>query len=216
VGHAAVEVGGVAEGEAGPFEALLRPLRPGLDRHAEFAQHVRTPAPARHRPVPVLDDRHPGGGRDEGGGGADVERPALVPAGPAGVQDRPADRDEADHLLAQHEGGGGDLGGRFALHAQGGEEGGGPGVVHPPGDEVADGLGHAAGRHVAAGEQGREHLGEPRRGRQLQGETPCGEGHRGAAAAARRLRYRKCDGRDEFSLSLCTDADYTFIHSGRV
>ena len=97
----------------------------------------------------MLDDRHAGRAGDKGRGRADVEGAAVVAAGAAGVQDRPGNRYEPDHLLAEHQRRGGDLLGRLALHAQGREEGGAAGLIDSPRDQIANGLGDAAGREVA-------------------------------------------------------------------
>ena len=141
--------------------ALLRPLRPRLDRHPEFAQHVRTAGLARYRPVAVLHHRHAGATDDERGGGADVEGAAVVAAGAARVEYGPGDRHEPDHLFAQNQGRRGDFVGGFALHAKSGEKCRGTGFVHAAGNEIAHRFRHPRRRQILPGEEGRERLGKP-------------------------------------------------------
>ena len=138
-----------AERVADAVEALLGPFGAGLEGNTQFAEHIGAARFARNRPVAVLDDRHAGRAGDKSGGRADVEGAAVVAAGAAGVQDRPGNRYEADHLFAEHLGRGGDLLRRFAFHAQGREEGGAAGLIDSPRDQIANGLGDAAGREVA-------------------------------------------------------------------
>ena len=61
------------------------------------------------RPVPVLGDTGAGGGRDERGGGRDVERAGAVAAGPGGVDEVVALRAYGEHVLAHRLGAAGDL-----------------------------------------------------------------------------------------------------------
>src|SRR5439155_12989976 len=107
-------------------------------------------------------DRDAGGGDDEGGGGADVERRAAVAAGAAGVQRVPAGF-QRHHVLAQHGGGGGQLGRGFALHAQGDEQGGHLGLAAAAVDEALDDLAHALVVEVAPLDQGGEGFDEVHR-----------------------------------------------------
>ena len=168
VGHAAMEVRGEAEREADAVEALLRPLGSGLDVRTEFAEYVGTSRSAGDGAVAVLHHGNAGPRGHECGGGADVERAALVAAGAARIEDRSVDRHEVEHLLAEHVCRSGDFTRGFALHAKCGEERASAHLVHATGHEVANRLGHAAAGNVLPGEQEREQLGEPRWGRKLQ------------------------------------------------
>ena len=58
-----------------------------VDRHAQCFQHVGAAYRSGHRAVAVFGDRQPCSGRDECGGGGDIERAPQVAARAAGVDD---------------------------------------------------------------------------------------------------------------------------------
>ena len=70
-----------------------------VDPDAEGVEDVGRAGARRDRPVAVLGDRDPGGGDDERRGRRDVERAALVAAGPDDV-DRPVGRGHVEDPLA--------------------------------------------------------------------------------------------------------------------
>lgn len=100
----------------------------------------------------MLDHADAGGGHDQGGGGADVERAAAVAPGAAGVEHL---ADVVDGLATPpHDGGGGgQLLGRLALGGQGDEDGGHLDLAAGAGQERLHDRGHLPAAQVAALEQ---------------------------------------------------------------
>jgi hypothetical protein len=91
------------EADAGVVEAALERLGRGVELHADLLEHVGAAGLARGRAVPVLDDLDAARGGDEGRGGRDVERPADVAAGAAGIEDDLGVRVAPDgHRLLPH------------------------------------------------------------------------------------------------------------------
>ena len=117
VAHRRMEVRGEQEGEAELAKGLARRRRVVVDPDAERVEHVRRSRPRRHRPIAVLGDRHARRGRDERGGGRDVERAAAVAAGPDDV-DRALGCLDPDDALAHGRREPGQLVGGLAAHPE--------------------------------------------------------------------------------------------------
>ncbi len=161
VAQGGMEVRREAEGEVAAFEAAAGEAGVAVDPDAQGGEHVGAAATAGDGAVAVLDHRHAHGGDDEGGGGADVERGRAIAAGAAGVQHAIATGLPAEHVFAQHPGGGGQFRGRLALHAQRHEKASGLGIGALAGHHrVQDGAQALLGQ-LAALQQGGEHLSEP-------------------------------------------------------
>ena len=114
----------------------------------ERLEHVGRPRLAGGRAVPVLDDRRPGPGRDDGRHGGDVHRHRPVAAGADHVEDAPGDHERGGvpvHRLDEPL----ELVDRLALAAQRDREPGDLRRRRLAGEDLAHGPCRLVGRQVA-------------------------------------------------------------------
>ena len=110
--HCRVMCAGKCEADIGFLQAFRQGIGRSVDADSQLLQHVRRSRSARCRAIAVLHHSHARARHDQRGGGGDVERPAHVPAGAAGVEDHavriarnadrrlvPHDRCRADELF---------------------------------------------------------------------------------------------------------------------
>ena len=104
--------------EAELVDRLLDPDRFLLEREAERFENVRGAARRRDGAVPVLRDGGAGCGRDERGGGGDVDRPGAVAARAGRVDEIVTLRVHGENMLPHRLGAARDLVSGLALRAQ--------------------------------------------------------------------------------------------------
>ena len=135
-------------------------IRCEFNINAKFFEHICGSRSARDAPVAMLGDRYPGGGGDECGRGADVERVQAVATGAAGVKETRARAADQRAPFDHGAGGAHDFVDGFALHAQRRQQGGGFRVGGFPVHDRTDGSTHLLGGEIAARDRGVNGIGE--------------------------------------------------------
>ena len=161
------------EHEPGRIEDPRSLRRLQVERGAAGFEHIGASRDRGDAPVAVLGHRPAGGRHHERRGGRDVESPALVAAGPAGVHQRPDLGNDRLAVVPHRAGAGG--------------QGGGIGFGDPERDEQSGGLGHIAVAGEDAVQRGLERTGI---GRATGEERFKQRGNQGwAPSAGKKMRF---------------------------